>query len=239
MRCKICGWVNPNDAEICEKCQQPLSLRESNLPTYENTEPANEEEKKENVVQEESRPEAPKRQKRHCPNCGYPVWNDMTICPQCKFPLQQALGNLEDQDNASGETDNSSDSSEKYQKKTFNPYVNAKREEEVKPGPKLTLSVQSVTKGGNSGKPQNKTFSGNEIRLNKQITETSDKDDTQVVITLENGQWYIEDTGSLKKTFVLAVRKMPVQEGDIIVINDRQCQIVKAEDGNNEDNNKK
>ena len=101
----------------------------------------------------------------------------------------------------------------------------------MKQGPSLTLSIQRSTNGGKAGQPQSQTFYGNEIRLNKQASEVSEKEEAQVHITLEDGQWYIENKGNLKKTFVLAVRKMPIQEGDILLINDRQCQIVKTDNG--------
>lgn len=232
MRCKNCGWINPNDAETCEKCNQPMSSIVSNRPIYENTEPAaeeKEEDKKTVIFKKNNLPGTPERQKMHCPNCGYPVWNDMSICPQCKFPLQQALGNSEEQNDKTNGTDGNSKPDELSMKKTINPYISAKKDEVVKQGPSLTLSVQRGSDGGDSGQPQNQTFFGNEIRLNKQATEVTGKEETQVVITLEDGQWYIEDKGNLKKTFVLAVRKMPIQEGDILLINDRQCQIVKTD----------
>ena len=231
MRCKICGWINPNDAETCEKCNQPLSGAASIQPTCENTEPAAEDEKKTVVLKKNNLPNATERQKMHCPNCGYPVWNDMTICPQCKFPLQQAMGNNEEQDGKTVGTDWNAKSDELTLKKTINPYINAKKDEVVKQGPSLTWSVQRSTNGGKAGQPQSQTFYGNEIRLNKQASEVSEKEEAQVHITLEDGQWYIEDKGNLKKTFVLAVRKMPIQEGDILLINDRQCQIVKTDNG--------
>lgn len=230
MRCKICGWINPNDVEICEKCSNPVSGDVTNRPIYENTEPADQEEEKASVPKQDALPDVPQRQKSHCPNCGYPVWTDMSICPQCKFPLQQVLGNSEYPDGIST-------SDESSLKKTINPYLNAKKSEAEKQGPNMTLSVQRITNGGKPGPTQDKTFFGKEIRLNKQIAETSETEEAQVVITLEDGQWFIEDKGSLKKTFVLAVRKMPIQEGDILLIDNRQCQIVKTDKGNSEDNN--
>ena len=44
----------------------------------------------------------------------------------------------------------------------------------------------------------------------------------QAVLTCENGVWYIEDHSSLQTTFVLASRKMPLQDGDIILMGDRE-----------------
>ena len=231
MRCKICGWINPNDVEICEKCGHPVSGDATNRPTYENTEPTAQEDEKASVLKQDVLSDMPQRQKSHCPNCGYPVWTDMSICPQCKFPLQQVLGgNSEDSEGISS-------SNESSLKKTINPYLNAKKSEEKKQGPNLTLSVQRITNGGNSGHPQDKTFFGKEIRLNKQIAEAPENEEAQVVFTLEDGQWFIEDKGSLKKTFILAVRKTPIQEGDILLVDNRQCQIVKTDKGNKEDNN--
>lgn len=229
MRCKRCGWMNPDGAETCQKCEASLS-RSTYVPPMPQTNTQEEQEdKKTMVVQRGVSPEAPKNVKLHCPNCGYPVWSNMSICPQCKYPLETP--DTPEDDDKSGSPaptpPEPHDEADASLKKTINPFLSPRAVEEEPAGPKITLSSNSPAEKGKE--PKSRVLHGTEIRLNAKGEATTDPNETQAIITLEDGQWYIEDKGEVKSTLVLATRKIPIQTGDIFVVNDHQCLIVETE----------
>jgi len=68
-------------------------------------------------------------------------------------------------------------------------------------------------------------FETPQVVLNRENTEPGNMSITsreQAVLTCENGQWFIEDHSSLKTTFVYVSRKMPLQDGDVVLMGDRE-----------------
>lgn len=227
MRCKRCGWMNPDGAETCLKCEASLTSSTYTPPVPQASTPEEQEEKKTMVVQRSAPSEAPKNVKLHCPNCGYPVWSNMSICPQCKYPLEHSDstdGNDIKPEEPTPTPPQQSDDTDDSLKKTINPFLSPRVEEKPLSGPKITLSSGNLSEKGKE--PQSRVLHGKEIRLNAEGETTEDPQETQTVITLEDGQWYIEDKGEVKSTLVLASRRIPIQTGDIFIINDHQCMIV-------------
>jgi hypothetical protein len=74
MRCKNCGWDNPNEKSKCEKCNAPLS--KSNRST-DDLLPAIE------AIAEFD----PKKTEVGCPECGYPIRTSDQRCPNCDSPV--------------------------------------------------------------------------------------------------------------------------------------------------------
>jgi len=219
--------MNPDGAETCQKCEASLTSSTYTPPVPQASTLEEQDEKKTMVVQRSAPSEASKSVKLHCPNCGYPVWSNMSICPQCKYPLDHSDstdGNDIKPEEPTPTPPQQSDDADDSLKKTINPFLSPRAEEKPLSGPRITLSSNNISENGKE--PQSRVLHGKEIRLNAEGETTQDPQETQTVITLEEGQWYIEDKGEVKSTLVLASRKMPIQTGDIFIINDHQCMIV-------------
>ena len=72
MRCKNCGWENPENKVKCEKCNAPLANSVGELNDS------------------SSEKHKPKKTARGCPECGYPVREDDESCPRCGHLLGSA-----------------------------------------------------------------------------------------------------------------------------------------------------
>ena len=87
MRCKNCGWDNPDENVKCEKCNAPLTdaMNSDRMPQY-------------GYAQDEFSPRATvstadrpgefnvKATITGCASCGYPVKPGDTVCPVCGSP---------------------------------------------------------------------------------------------------------------------------------------------------------
>ena len=65
------------------------------------------------------------------------------------------------------------------------------------------------------------SYEGNTIILNRDNTDPKNSTITsqeQASLTFENGKWSIEDKSEYKTTFVQAVRKIELQQGDLILL---------------------
>jgi hypothetical protein len=78
---------------------------------------------------------------------------------------------------------------------------------------------------------------GNVILLGKTGEGTESIQEAQAALTFEDGQWYLENRGDEKSTFLLVSRKTPVQAGDLILINEHQCQISALGNGDSDNQN--
>ena len=87
MRCRNCGWENPDGETKCEKCHGSLG---DASPAHKPTTPVSDRMKStvaEGVIFSEPSPiSSPKT----CPKCGYPISEGSTSCPNCNFELQPA-----------------------------------------------------------------------------------------------------------------------------------------------------
>jgi hypothetical protein len=70
MRCKNCGWDNPNENSKCKKCNATLSV--SIINTADTL-----------SVNEPTSAFDPKKTATGCPECGYPIRPSDTSCPNC------------------------------------------------------------------------------------------------------------------------------------------------------------
>ncbi len=103
MRCRNCGWENPDNNTKCEKCNAPLTRPVS---SYENTGDYSREDKFNlNATVRESdffpdpasapasatagvSKDAPKDMPDTCPVCSYPLRKEATRCPNCDESLR-------------------------------------------------------------------------------------------------------------------------------------------------------
>lgn len=225
MRCKFCGWPNPEHINRCQKCGNPTGVNEDTVALFE--EGGDNGDDKKTVMIKRGQGGGVPSEKRRCPNCSYPLLNSMTVCPQCKYELNsddfrisgRHVEAVEEQKTALTGTypDNAED------KKTFNPYVNKKESRPVVKG----FSLTPIMREGEESVPGKGEFSGASVILNRQNTEPANSSitgKTQAVVTCEDGRWFIEDKSSQKTTFVCASRKTPLQDGDIILLGNRMFQ---------------
>lgn len=84
MRCKNCGWENPENQVECEKCHSVLTDVGS---VHKETAPISEQMKC--TVSESINFNAPSLVSipKTCPKCGYPISNTSTTCPNCNYEL--------------------------------------------------------------------------------------------------------------------------------------------------------
>jgi hypothetical protein len=69
------------------------------------------------------------------------------------------------------------------------------------------------------------SFTGSEIILNRDNTETENQTITskeQASLTFEDGKWSVEDKSSLKTTFIHVNEKKELKSGDILVLGNRR-----------------
>ena len=218
MRCKFCGWSNPGHVSVCQKCGNPTEVVEV-APRYEQRE--GDDDDKKTVIIKRGAGVASRVEKRRCPNCSYPVLKGMNVCPQCKYELGQGDFLLPEQEMAQPEQapvpQNDRDSEDK---KTINPYFNKKKVEPVKG----KFSLSPIRREDEESSPKTVEFTGDNIPLNRQNTEPENNSITgrvQAVMTFEDGHWCIQDQSEQRTTFVHAVRKTTLQDGDIILLGNR------------------
>ena len=109
-------------------------------------------------------------------------------------------------------------------KRTINPYINKKKAPADAKGASI-CSLQPISRIEEESAPKKTTFEAQTVVLNRRNTDPSNPSITsgqQARLTFENGVWYIEDLSALKTTFVRAARKTALQDGDIILMGDRE-----------------
>lgn len=142
-----------------------------------------------------------------CRNCGYPLREGTTTCPNCHQAVDEAHsihmkppGNGIHGAGLHG---------------TIDPYASHKP-------PTFFLLLYSGEEESNNAKLE---FSGHEIVLNRDnlnpgnMTITSGE---QAIISEENGKWFIVDKSRKKTTFKQISEKTELKKGDIILMGDRR-----------------
>jgi len=231
MRCKNCGWNNPEDQTKCEKCKTSLSGLSENVPVEGG---------------------APKKTIEGCPQCGYPLKRAEKSCPQCgkvfenEMPVvEKAIPIIENEiptpavvkappaakkicpfcKSTVPETalfcSNCGASLTKERRSPEGTVVPFLDYEPVK-APECSLTL--LIRDNESGNQSLLRFSGNVIKLNRSNTEPGNQTITskvQAELTYENDKWYIQDKSTLKTTYIYTGEKTELKQGDIIVLGNR------------------
>jgi predicted Zn-ribbon and HTH transcriptional regulator len=202
IRCRNCGYDNPDENAACSKCNQPLIAgRERHVPlsSYADEENFNPREtvRETNIFTEEASQPAPVNTST-CSKCGYPLLQSVPNCPNCKQLIQ----------------DNSDSPKEDIQfgRRT------------VRPGKRNRCELTLIHEENEKIEPVTLSFSGEEIILNRNNTEPDNMTITskeQAALICENKRWYIEDRSELKTTYVRVGERFELQPGDIIMLGDR------------------
>jgi hypothetical protein len=220
MRCNNCGWVNPVDAQFCSKCNSKLAAgpdsgtrQDGNagiplnktmkgdspsLPYYDTPPVPGEGQRAGNMGPEVS---------LKCRNCGYPLREGATTCPNCHLAVDEAHS-IHVKPSGNGIPGAGIHG-------TIDPYAGHKP-------PRFFLLPYSGDEESNETKLE---FSGHDIVLNRDnlhpgnMTITSGE---QAKLREENGKWFIVDKSSKKTTFKQVGEEIEIKKGDILLMGDRR-----------------
>lgn len=219
MRCNNCGWENPSTNTVCEKCHTPLAgAAQVNNPHIE-VSPLNK-------TINEAAIFAPKSQEEHsatigeqtdaCPHCGYPLRPDTAFCPQCGEPIRKAnpVASMPKPAPKPAATPQSAPN----HMGTVNPWI------QVTPQSRCTLTP--VSQSTDEAEPAPLTFKGdtphNLNRANLDAENPTITSQSQAELTCTDGVWYIQDRSAQHTTFIHAAEKTALQDGDVILMGNRQ-----------------
>ena len=236
MRCKNCGWENPEGLTKCEKCNGSLSDASS---AHNPTTPVSDRMRStvsEGVIFNDETPGiAPKT----CPKCGYPVSDSSTSCPNCNHELQPAPTAIQS-------TTCRSCGAEVAPNAKFCSSCGTPVAAESPHPRKIQRTNMGTVMGGPIVGPASVntfctlkpiawqgedvnynpiTYSGDTIVLNRANTDANNHSITsreQAVLTCEDGEWYIENRSDLRTTFLRVNGKVKLTTGDIIVLGNRE-----------------
>ena len=236
MRCKNCGWENPDERTTCEKCHANLIVAS---PVHKPTTSVSDRLKStvaEGVIFNDQSPVATPKL---CPKCGYPISDGSTTCPNCNHELKQAPTMKQMSKCKSCGTEISADVK-------FCPSCGCPTSEDTPQPRRIQRSAMGTVMGGpvSGPAPTNKfctlrpiawegedvnynpvTYSGETIILNRANTDANNNSITsreQAVLTCEDGEWYIENRSDLRTTFIRVNGKIKLNSGDIIVLGNRE-----------------
>lgn len=238
MRCGNCGWENPDGQMKCEKCHGDLSVHAS---PHNPTNPVSDRMKStvsENAVFNASAEVSPKT----CPKCGYPMSDASTVCPNCNHVLQSAP-TTKQQSVVCKSCGAENEASAKYCSSCGvllgEVPVPATPRRVLRAGMGTVMSgpivgSQSVNKfctlkpiawEGECVDYNPITYTGDIIVLNRANTDPNNNSITsreQAVLSLQDGEWYIENRSELRTTFIRVSGKVKLNSGDIIVLGNRE-----------------
>lgn len=231
-RCKNCGWDNPDNASNCEKCGTPLSSPVSQASI--NGGALNKTVREGDVFGSANEPiitptpaiNGTQRdgEANLCPKCGYPMRPGVTECPQCGY-TSRIIANPTEMATPAKETN---PGSVNHAGVSFGGNdihstapvwgTGSKDKNNVFITCQCTLSPVPIP---GAPTPADLVVEDDHIELNRQNLDpknTSISRDVQAELTYENGQWYIQDKSSQHTTFVYAGDKIPLKDGDKILM---------------------
>ena len=239
MRCKNCGWENPDNQAKCEKCSAPMSV---------------------SIAAEDMSPPAgkidPKVTAKGCPACGYPIRKVEKTCPHCSHEFvrenqviqsDEEIAPIKERQTAPKQMPEkqiqivmvekpcpfckisvpdtaqfcsncgASLSNERKTLGTIKPWAGV--EQKQAPGCSLTF----VT-GDNEPSDATLRYTGHLIQLNRSNTDPSNQtitSKTQAELSFEDGKWYLLDKSEFKSTYIYAGYKIELKQDDVIVLGNR------------------
>ena len=208
MRCQFCGWDNPRDKEVCEKCNKPLTNNATadvkSSISYQDNHDRPTDRFSEGVFNL-------KKTVREVPVGGNVDNNQVTECPQCGYELEN--GECSACGYKVGEEKPSPVNVVADARKTVRPIRKGEKEGCFKLVP---ISEETGMPEGDA-----LSYEGNTVVLNRDNTDPKNSTITsqeQASLGFENGKWSIEDKSEYRTTFVQAIRKIELQHGDLILL---------------------
>lgn len=233
MRCKNCGWENPQGISKCEKCNAPLNGamgHESNSSSHQGERVNLKSTLSEKNVFGGEMPGHDGPADPTCPNCGYPMARDMSVCPMCGTSKKINCNTVPEREvKTSGKKCVKCSASIPSESKfcpscgapvrpgTINPWMTPQT------GTFCTLKPLSWQNEGIDFNPL--SFSGENIVLNRANTDPNNQSITskeQAELIYENEAWYIVDKSEQQTTYIHVGRKTKLESGDIIILGNRR-----------------
>lgn len=243
MRCSNCGWDNPADLTKCVKCGTPLSGEAvqgnqsgtSREPAYAGTAmegcadtPAFSKTVCEaNVFGSEAAVESSPQPSVHngrCPQCGYPLRQETTVCPKCHYVFGRQAPKREQ--GTEQEKPQQKVSPERSHTEGRTPFGGT-----VMPGmnrmPDIWCSLTPMPIKGERETPEKVEYEGKRHELNRANTDTKNHTITskvQAVLEYNDSKerWYIQDQSALQSTFLRCADEVPLVDGDVLLMGDRR-----------------
>ena len=209
MRCTNCGWENPDGAQRCEKCNSPLAVE----PIPEQREEGNSDSIK-STVREIERPIEVHQKDNLCPDCGFPLREGASRCPNCGKVFSSVSSEPVGVPFVAPTPTSGRPS--RYDS-TINPWSN--------PTQGKTFQLKPVAWENEQGELPSMNYSGVLIELKRDNTDPTNNtitSKTQAEISNENGKWFIEDKSAQQSTFIHAGRKIELSDGDVIILGNRR-----------------
>lgn len=248
MRCKNCGWQNPEGLSNCERCSSALDSSPSSnmgqphsdrIPT-ENSSPlrATVRETSFGGYQDNSSFEASMEQQKPkggtmCYSCGYSLLPNMNVCPQCGKPQSKGA----EANKGIGEKHCSQCGALLVSGTQFCPMCgqpqHGKRMQRNNRGTVNAwdnpqsgefCSLRPIPWARENTEYSAISFSGERIVLNRANTDPNNQSITsheQAVLTYDGRDWYIEDLSEQHSTMLRISRKTKLQSGDVIALGNR------------------
>ena len=224
MRCKNCGWENPDNLTRCEKCGTPLSGGAPYQAAPSAAQPQNfNKTVNEAMVFPEVTPAAQAAPTFHapvqesglfCPKCGYPLRAGVHVCPNCHATTTEP--EVESGPISKAASPKPQQVAAPVGSGTVNPWV------QVAVGAKCSL--EPVAQDGVET-PAALELKGEAHELNRANLDPENQTITSKVqanLFYENGQWFIEDKSVQQTTFIHADGKTALKEGDVLLMGNRQ-----------------
>ncbi|MDH8701078.1 putative Zn-ribbon and HTH transcriptional regulator [Dysgonomonadaceae bacterium PH5-43] len=228
IRCRNCGYDNPDGNPSCGKCNQPLAIVD-----YDRSVPAQsynsgvvnfnpKETLRETSAFTGGSSKAFPMESNNCPNCGYPMMQGVSNCPNCEQRKGgdirfQRTGPYKEPISSKQESHTQEECSVKAENIPFGRRT-------VRPSKRHSCRLTLIPEEKENINPSTISFSEEEIVLNRDNTEPNNMTITskeQAALIYENRRWYIEDRSELKTTYIRVSDRIELQPGDIIMLGDR------------------
>lgn len=208
MRCKNCGWENPDDFKRCEKCNTSLEGVSFNAAPAATPQNFNK-----TVNEAVVFPNSPAMDANVCPKCGYPMRPGVLVCPNCHCGATEKESQVCP---IAHETPAAKQVKASSVQETINPWV------QVAPASKCVL--EPIVQEGIET-PESLHLKGDAHELNRTNLDPENQTITskiQASLTCEDGQWFIVDKSVQHTTFIYAGEKTALKDGDVILMGNRQ-----------------
>jgi uncharacterized Zn finger protein (UPF0148 family) len=218
MRCKNCGWDNPNNNVQCEKCMAPLEKHDTDtlyaagrtLPPTDNAAP---DKINFNATLHEN--------VSFCSSCGYRLRAGDASCPACGTAAGTAADDMPQPLEA--DTAESPEAPSGSLTETVNPWETTDNAP-LQNIPACTLTPVAEDFPAQQS-PASLKYAGSEIILNRNNTDPANatvSSHEQAALICDSGEWFIEDRSRMKTTFVRPRERMKLKDGDMILMGNRR-----------------
>lgn len=250
MRCINCGFAeNPSGATVCSRCGQPLG-GDAYGPQFYNQQHRSSSNASFDQAQKTRRirpedleimqaPEPVEQASKICPKCHYPILDGYNICPCCGTELRKSVA----QESVQADVIEQTFKCEHCGKEVSTAYsfcpacgqklhlptltFNTRRRKGIKaePLPEYKCSLSVIPYEEEEMEAIRNDYKGPEVVLTRENTEPKNRfisSKGQALLECdEQGKWYITNQSEQNPTVIQVIRKMALEDGDIIILGDR------------------